>query len=303
MNEAVKFRCGYVGLIGRPNVGKSTLLNHMIGQKISITSHKPQTTRHRILGIKTTAEAQFVFVDTPGIHQGGKHAMSRYLNRAASSTLNDVDVVIFLIEALKFNDEDAAVLTKLKTLKVPVILAINKVDRLNEKEKLLPFLAEMAQKMEFADVLPISALKDINLAEIEQAIAKHLPESGPFFDEDQVTDRSIRFLAAEIIREKLTRTLHQELPYNLTVEIEKYENGPEQTLIHAVIWVERDNQKGIVIGKNGERLKEIGKQSRLDIAKLIERRVHLELWVKVKEGWSDDERALHSLGYSDDLKS
>ena len=302
MNKDPKFRCGYVGLIGRPNVGKSTLLNHLIGQKISITSHKPQTTRHRILGIKTTAQAQFVFVDTPGLHQGGKHAMSRYLNRAAASTLNDVDVVIFLVEALKFTDEDASVLTKLKTIKMPVILAINKVDRVNDKEKLLPFLADMSQKMNFAEVLPISALKDVNLKEIETAIVKHLPESEPFFDEDQITDRSIRFLAAEIIREKLTRSLHQELPYNLTVEIEQFKPGDEQTLIHAVIWVERDNQKGIVIGKNGERLKEIGKQSRLDIAKLIEHRVHLELWVKVKEGWSDDERALHSLGYSDDLK-
>ena len=302
MSKTSKFRCGYVGLIGRPNVGKSTLLNHLIGQKISITSHKPQTTRHRILGIKTTAEAQYVYVDTPGIHHGGKHAMSRYLNRAAASTLNDVDVVVFLIEALRFTDEDAAVLDKLKTLDVPVILAINKVDRVTEKEKLLPFLAEVSQKMAFSDILPISALKDINLKEIEQVIAKHLPESEAFFDEDQVTDRSVRFLAAEIIREKLTRTLHQELPYNLTVEIEQFKPGEEQTLIHAVIWVERDNQKGIVIGKNGERLKEIGKQARLDIAKLIEQRVHLELWVKVKEGWSDDERALHSLGYSDDLK-
>jgi len=277
MNKDPKFRCGYVGLIGRPNVGKSTLLNHLIGQKISITSHKPQTTRHRILGIKTTAQAQFVFVDTPGLHQGGKHAMSRYLNRAAASTLNDVDVVIFLVEALKFTDEDASVLTKLKTIKMPVILAINKVDRVNDKEKLLPFLADMSQKMNFAEVLPISALKDVNLKEIETAIVKHLPESEPFFDEDQITDRSIRFLAAEIIREKLTRSLHQELPYNLTVEIEQFKPGDEQTLIHAVIWVERDNQKGIVIGKNGERLKEIGKQSRLDIAKLIEHRVHLEL--------------------------
>ncbi|MDH5444697.1 MAG: GTPase Era [Gammaproteobacteria bacterium] len=303
MSDNKSFRCGYVGLIGRPNVGKSTLMNHMIGQKISITSHKPQTTRHRILGISTTPTAQFVFVDTPGLHQGGKHAMSRYLNRAAATTLNDVDVVIFIIEALRFTDEDAAVLQKLKTIEVPVVLAINKVDRVEEKEKLLPFLAEMGQKMDFADILPISALKDTNLKEIGQVIEKHLPESAPFFEEDQITDRSVRFLAAEIIREKLTRTLHQELPYNLTVEIEKFEHGAEQTLIHAVIWVERDNQKGIVIGNKGERLKEIGKQSRLDISKLIERRVHLELWVKVKEGWSDDERALHSLGYNDDLKS
>lgn len=303
MNKTDQYRCGYVGLIGRPNVGKSTLLNHLIGQKISITSHKPQTTRHRILGIKTTPEAQFVYVDTPGIHQGGRHAMSRYLNRAAASTLKDVDVVVFLIEALKFTDEDASVLEMLKTLSAPVILAINKVDRLSEKEKLLPFLAKVSRKMDFADVVPVSALKDINLPEIEQAIAKHLPESEPFFAEDQITDRSVRFLAAEIIREKLTRSLHQELPYNLTVEIEQFKPGEEQTLIHAVIWVERENQKGIVIGKKGERLKEIGKQARLDIAKLIEQRVHLELWVKVKEGWSDDERALHSLGYSDDLQS
>ncbi len=303
MNEKVNYRCGYIGLIGRPNVGKSTLLNHMIGQKISITSHKPQTTRHRILGIKTTDEAQFIFVDTPGIHQGGKHAMSRYLNRAASSTLNDVNVVIFLIEAVSFTEDDAKVLEKIKTLDVPVILAINKVDRLMDKGRLLPFLAEMNQKMDFVDVLPISALKNVNLKEIEQVIAKHLPEGQPFFDEDQVTDRSVRFLAAEIIREKLTRTLNQELPYNLTVEIEQYKPDNEQTLIHAIIWVERDNQKGIVIGKDGERLKEIGRQSRIDISKLIEHRVHLELWVKVKQGWSDDERALHSLGYSDDLKS
>lgn len=303
MNDTAKLRCGYVGLIGRPNVGKSTLLNHMIGQKISITSHKPQTTRHRILGINTTDTAQFVFVDTPGLHQGGKHAMSRYLNRAAASTLNDVDVVVFIIEALRFTDEDAAVLAKLKTIDTPVILAINKVDRIDEKEKLLPFLAEVGEKMNFTDVVPISALKNTNLKEIEQVIEKHLPEGAPLFDEDQITDRSVRFLAAEIIREKLTRTLHQELPYNLTVEIEQFKHEKEQTLIHAVIWVERDNQKGIVIGKKGERLKEIGKQSRLDISKLIERRVHLELWVKVKEGWSDDERALHSLGYSDDLKS
>ena len=261
MNEKVNYRCGYIGLIGRPNVGKSTLLNHMIGQKISITSHKPQTTRHRILGIKTTDEAQFIFVDTPGIHQGGKHAMSRYLNRAASSTLNDVNVVIFLIEAVSFTEDDAKVLEKIKTLDVPVILAINKVDRLMDKGRLLPFLAEMNQKMDFVDVLPISALKNVNLKEIEQVIAKHLPEGQPFFDEDQVTDRSVRFLAAEIIREKLTRTLNQELPYNLTVEIEQYKPDNEQTLIHAIIWVERDNQKGIVIGRSEER--RVGKECRL----------------------------------------
>lgn len=301
MNTSTDFRCGYVGLIGRPNVGKSTLLNHLIGQKISITSHKPQTTRHRILGIKTTEAAQFVYVDTPGLHKAGKQAMSRYLNRAASSTLNDVDVVIFILEALSFTDEDMQVLEKVKSLNVPVILAINKVDRIADKERLLPFLAEMSNKMDFADVLPVSALKDINLKEIEQSIQKLLPVNTPLYDEDQITDRSVRFLAAEIIREKLTRSLHQELPYNLTVEIEQFKHGEEQTLIHAVIWVERDNQKGIVIGKDGERLKEIGKRSRLDISKLIERRVHLELWVKVKEGWSDDERSLQSLGYKDEL--
>ena len=301
MSTKSEYRCGYVGLIGRPNVGKSTLLNHMIGQKISITSHKPQTTRHRILGIKTTDAAQFVYVDTPGLHKSGKHAMSRYLNRAATSTLSDVDVVVFVVEAVSFTEEDAQVLEKVKTLKVPVILAINKVDRLTDKERLLPFLAEMSNKMDFAAVLPISALKDVNLKEIEQTIQNLLPKSDPFFADDQITDRSVRFLAAEIIREKLTRSLHQELPYNLTVEIEQFKHGEEQTLIHAVIWVERDNQKGIVIGKKGERLKEIGKQSRLDISKLIERRVHLELWVKVKEGWSDDERSLQSLGYKDEL--
>ncbi|MDH5179930.1 MAG: GTPase Era [Gammaproteobacteria bacterium] len=301
MNKELPFRCGYVGLIGRPNVGKSTLLNHLIGQKISITSHKPQTTRHRILGIKTTESAQIIYVDTPGLHKGGKHAMSRYLNRAASGTLNEVNVVIFLIEALVFTDEDAQVLEKLKTLKVPVLLAVNKVDRIKDKEKLLPFLADVGSKMNFHAILPISALKDINLQEIEQTISKLLPEGEPWYAEDQVTDRSVRFLAAEIIREKLTRALHQELPYNITVEIEQFKTGGEQTLVNAVIWVEKANQKGIVIGKDGERLKEIGKQSRLDISKLIEHRVHLELWVKVKEGWSDDERSLQSLGYKDEF--
>ena len=301
MSTKSEYRCGYVGLIGRPNVGKSTLLNHMIGQKISITSHKPQTTRHRILGIKTTDAAQFVYVDTPGLHKSGKHAMSRYLNRAAASTLADVDVVIFIIEACYFSDDDAAVLKRLKDLKVPVVLAINKVDKLANKDELLPFINEMMTKMDFVAVLPISALKGVNLTELEQSLAKLLPVADAFFPEDQITDRNVRFLAAEIIREKLTRILHQELPYNLTVEIEQYKPEKEQTLIHALIWVERENQKGIVIGNKGERLKEIGRQSRLDIAKLIDHRVHLELWVKVKEGWSDDERALQSLGYKDEL--
>jgi len=296
-----EYHCGYIGLIGRPNVGKSTLLNHLVGQKISITSHKPQTTRHRILGIKTTDTAQFVYVDTPGLHQGGKHAMSRYLNRAAASTMADVDVVVFIVEACYFSDDDARVLQRLQNLKLPVVLAINKVDQLANKDKLLPFISEMSTKMEFAAVLPISALKEVNLTELEQTLVKLLPLSEALYPEDQITDRNVRFLAAEIIREKLTRILHQELPYNLTVEIEQFKPDKEQTLIHAVIWVERDNQKGIVIGKNGERLKEIGRQSRLDIVKLIDHRVHLELWVKVKEGWSDDERALQSLGYKDEL--
>ena len=294
------FRCGYVALVGRPNVGKSTLMNHLLGQKLSITSRKPQTTRHRIIGIKTTEQAQIVYVDTPGIHLQAKKAMNRFMNRAASSAIDDVHVVVFVVEALKWTDEDEMVLSALKGITAPVILAVNKVDRLKQKEELLPFLHTLHEKLNFSEVVPISAKSGTNLPQLETEIIRHLDISEPYYPEDQLTDRSSRFLAAEIVREKLMRNLGQELPYATTVEIEKFEELDRLNRIHALIWVERDNQKSIVIGEKGERLKKVGQQARLDMQKLFDKKVHLELWVKVKAGWSDDERALSSLGYRDD---
>ncbi|HEB66381.1 MAG TPA: GTPase Era [Gammaproteobacteria bacterium] len=296
------FRCGLVALIGRPNVGKSTLLNHLLGQKLSITSRKPQTTRHQILGIKTTDRAQFVFVDTPGLHKPRKRALNRYLNRAASSVLPSVHAILFVVEALRWTEEDELVLEHVKRAGVPTILVVNKVDRLDDKAALLPYLAEVAQKHDFAAVVPVSALRHDNLDDLEAELLKLLPESAPMFPEDQITDRSVRFLAAEIIREKLMRSLGQELPYDLTVEVERFEEEGNLVRIGALIWVDRPNQKAIVIGKGGERLKQIGQQARKDIEAMLERKVFLELWVKVKSGWSDDERALQSLGYRNEFE-
>ena len=296
------FRCGLVALIGRPNVGKSTLLNHLLGQKLSITSRKPQTTRHQILGIKTTERAQFVFVDTPGLHKPRKRALNRYLNRAASSVLPSVHAILFVVEALRWTEEDELVLEHVRRAGMPTILVVNKVDRIEDKVALLPYLAEVAQKHDFAAVVPVSALRHDNLDDLEAELLKLLPESEPMFPEDQITDRSVRFLAAEIIREKLMRSLGQELPYDLTVEVERFEEEGNLVRIGALIWVDRPNQKAIVIGKGGERLKQIGQQARKDIEAMLERKVFLELWVKVKSGWSDDERALQSLGYRNEFE-
>lgn len=293
-------RCGYIALVGRPNVGKSTLLNRLIGQKLCITSRKPQTTRHRIMGIKTDGDVQYVFVDTPGMHVDTKHAMNRYLNRAASTTILDVDIIVFVIEASGWTKEDDLVLEKLKEADAPVVVAINKVDRLVNKEKLLPLLAELSEKMPFKDIIPLSATKGVNIEILEQQLATMLPHSEFFFAEDQITDRSMRFVAAELIREKLIRRLGKELPYALTVEIEEYQEEDGILTVGAVIWVERAGQKSIVIGKDGSMLKEIGRQSREDLEKMLETKVFVRLWVKVREGWSDDERALRSLGYSED---
>ncbi len=295
------FRCGHVAIVGRPNVGKSTLLNHILGQKISITSSKPQTTRHRILGIKSGAGAQVIYVDTPGIHEQAKRAMNRYMNRVATATLQDVDLIIFMVEALRWTAEDEAVLERLRETSIPVIALVNKVDKVADKGKLLPFLRELAQKDSFAEVIPISATRRPDTARVEQAVERMIPEQPPLYPEDQLTDRSERFLAAEIIREKLMRRLGQELPYVLTVEIEKFacdEGG--LTEIAAVIWVERSSHKGIVIGKGGRQLKRVGELARKEMEQLFGSRVFLQLWVKVKEGWSDDERALRSLGYGDE---
>ncbi len=290
---------GYVALLGRPNVGKSTLLNQLIGQKISITAPKPQTTRHVILGIQTLPEAQIIYVDTPGLHRQGRRAMNRYLNRAAASVLGYVDVVVFLIEALRWTEEDEDVLQRLVEFTGPVVLAVNKVDWITDKRRLLPFLQEIAEKRAFVEVVPLAAINGDNVDALEQVIAGLLPVQDFLFPEDQITTVSERFFAAELIREKLTRLLREELPYALTVEIEQFVEEGRLVRIHAVIWVERASQKGIVIGEKGTVLREVGRQTREDLERLFGRKVFLETWVKVREGWSDDERALRSLGYGD----
>jgi GTP-binding protein Era len=292
-------KTGYVALVGRPNVGKSTLLNHLVGQKISITSRRPQTTRHRIHGILTTPAGQAIFVDTPGIHASQKRAMNRYLNRAASSALLGVDLIVWVIDRPGWHPEDDLVLEHLRSVKTPVILVINKVDRLQDKSLLLPFLQTVAERHPFADLVPVSATKGANLEVLEQKIMALLPEGEPIYPEDQVTDRPERFFAAEIVREKLLRVLGQEVPHACTVEIEQFRAEGRLTRIHAVIWVERDGQKAIVIGQKGEVLKKVGERARHDLEKLLDGKVFLELWVKVRQGWSDDERALRSLGYQE----
>lgn len=296
------FRSGYVAIIGRPNVGKSTLINRVLGQKLCITSRRPQTTRHRILGIKTTEQGQFIYVDTPGLHSDNKKAMNRYMNRAAASSIEDVDVVLFVVEGLKWTDEDEKVLKRLqKDAKAPVILVLNKADKLADKAALLPQIETLSQQFNFAAVVPISARKGMNTDLLEQEIAKLMPEGELIYDEDQLTDRSSRFLAAEIVREKLFRFLGQELPYSLTVEVELFEEEDGMYRIGAVVYVERSGQKSIVIGKKGEQLKLIGKEARLEMEQLFGCKVFLQIWVKVREGWSDNERMLKNLGYQDDL--
>ncbi|HEY9134744.1 MAG TPA: GTPase Era [Pseudomonadales bacterium] len=299
LKEPSEHYCGYVAIVGRPNVGKSTLLNYILGQKIAITSRKPQTTRHRMLGIKTTETAQVIYVDTPGIHGKTPRAINRHMNRTASSAIVDVDVVVFMIESTMWTDDDELVLDKLKQIKSPVFLVINKVDKLADKEQLLPFIEKIKSKMAFAEIFPVSALQKDNLDHLEQAIMKRLPAGERFFPEDQITDRSQRFLAAELVREKLMRQLGEEIPYELTVEIEEFKQEGKILHISALVLVERDSQKAIIIGNKGQRLKNIGKDARLDMETLFDTKVMLNLWVKVKSGWSDDERALQSLGYED----
>jgi len=291
--------CGYVALIGRPNVGKSTLMNHLLKQKISITSRKPQTTRHRILGINTTEAGQAIYMDTPGMHDSGKRALNRYLNRSADTALQGVDVIVWLIDGLFWHEYDEVIFKKLEQAGLPVILAVNKVDKIKDKDEILAFFAEARHRFPFEQLIPVSALKRTNLDQLESLIMALLPENDLIYPEDQITDRPERFLAAEIIREKLTRRLGDELPYELTVEIERYEEKPDITKIYAIIWVERLTQKNIVIGKQGEMLKKAGTDARFDIEKLIGQKVYLQLWVKVKKGWSDSERALQSLGFND----
>lgn len=293
--------CGYVALIGRPNVGKSTLMNHLLGQKLSITSRKPQTTRHRILGIKTTVAGQAIFVDTPGMHQDEKKVLNRYLNKTADTTLLGVNLILWLLDGLYWHNYDDNIFKKLEYAGLPVILVINKLDKIKEKQAMMAFFAEAQKKFPFQHIIPVSALKHTNLDLLEYEIMHLLPEAPAIYPDDQITDRSERFFAAEIVREKLTRRLGDELPYAMTVEIERYEEFPELCKIYATIWIERSSQKSIVIGAQGEMLKKIGTEARIDIEKLIGQKVYLQLWVKVKKGWSDSERALQSLGFIDSI--
>ncbi|SFR75105.1 GTP-binding protein Era [Marinobacter daqiaonensis] len=292
-------RCGFVAIVGRPNVGKSTLLNHVLGQKLSITSRKPQTTRHQILGIKTEGDVQAIYVDTPGMHEDEPRALNRYMNRTASSALKHVDVVVFVVDRHHWTPADEMVLKKLEHLKCPVILAVNKVDKLERRDTLLPVLEELARKRDFAEIIPMSALKEQNLAPLEEAVARFLPESVHFYPDDQITDRSERFVASEMVREKITRQLGAELPYSVAVEIEEFKHDGKTLHISALILVEREGQKKIVIGDKGERLRSIGQEARADMERMFESKVMLRLWVKVRRGWADSDRALKSLGMND----
>ncbi len=292
--------CGYVAIVGRPNVGKSTLLNHLLGQKLCITSRKPQTTRHTLLGIKTEGEFQMIFVDTPGIHTNQERAINRVMNRSAASVIADVDVVIFVVDRFEWSEADEYVAKYLSNNDVPLIVAVNKVDMIDDKEALLPHLKFLSSKVNAKAFIPLSALRRTNLDELEIKIKGYIPQKMHLYPEDQITDRSEKFLAAEIVREKITRHFVAEVPYQVTVEIEEFRAEKKITHISALILVERDGQKKIIIGTNGERLKKIGEQARADIESLLGCKVMLRTWVKVRSGWSDDERALRSLGYMDE---
>ena len=290
------FRCGYVALIGKPNTGKSTLMNALIGEKLSITAHRPQTTRHQILGIKTTDHYQCIFVDTPGIHQDQKKAINRYMNRAATSMLDDVDLICVLLEVRDFNQDDEQILQMVKNHD-KVVLVLNKIDQINKNE-MLPLMQKLGELMPGVDIIPVSALKQDNLEQLMGNIEQYLPAGIPHFPDDQLTDKPMRFIVAEIVREKLFRMLTQELPYSITVNVEHYKTEADLVKISASIWVERKSQKGIVIGKGGKQLKKIGSEARRDIERLVDNKVFLQLWVKVREDWSDDERSLAAFGYS-----
>ena len=303
------FKAGYVAIVGRPNVGKSTLMNHMLGQKLSITSRKPQTTRHRIHGILSNHEMQAVFVDTPGIHRNEVRAINERMNKAATSALVDVDLVLFVVDSDQWRDDDFLVLQKLGDTDLTVVLVINKADTLKNKGTLLPLIETFSDSFDFADIVPVSALRNQNLDRLQEVIASHLPVADPIYDTEQITDRSERFLASEIIREKIMRSAGDEVPYDLTVQIDGFKDEPAHTdpktgrprkactFIDATIYVERNGQKAIVIGDKGQRIKQVGIDARKDMEQLLDKKIMLTLWVKVKRGWSDDERALTSLGY------
>jgi GTP-binding protein Era len=290
------FRTGFIAVVGRPNVGKSTLTNHLVGAKISITSRKAQTTRHRITGVFTDETTQFVFVDTPGFQTKHKNALNRLMNRSVTQTLSDVNVIYFVIEAGRFGSGERTIVEILPE-GVPVILIINKIDQQKDKGMLLPFLEQVAKEYAFAEMVPVSAERGMGLRELLAATRKYLPEAAAVFDPEDITDRSERFLAAEIVREKLFRGLGEELPYGMAVEIEKFEQEGDLRRIHAAVIVDKEAHKAMVIGKGGEKLKRISSDARKDMEQLFGGKVWLETWVKVKSGWADDERALKSLGY------
>ena len=293
------YRCGYVALVGRPNVGKSTLMNRILGQKLSIVTAKPQTTRQQVAGIKTTPQGQVVYVDTPGIHLAARKALNRYMNRIAQAALHDVDLVLFLVEAGRWTAQDEHGARSLEKVDVPVVLVVNKIDLVPNKSELFTFLERKVRADRFAEVLLIAAKSGDGVADLEQRVFDRLPFSRPFYDEDQFTNRSSRFLAAELIREQLMLRLHQELPYALTVEIEEFREETGLIRIGAIVWVERSGQKQIVIGKGGDVLKHVGSRARRELEELFEKKVFLRLWVKVSRDWSDNERALRQFGYDE----
>jgi GTP-binding protein Era len=290
-------RCGTIALSGRPNVGKSSLLNRLIGQKLSITAHKPQTTRHALLGIRTVGETQFVYIDTPGIHGSEKRTLNRVLNKTASSAATGADVMVLVVQALSWTDDDSLALEVVKRQQRPWILAVNKVDLVQPKAKLLPWIQGLRGIEEAVAVVPISATRGQNIVELQHEIEAQLPLAPFMFDGDALTDRSSRFLASELVREQLTRFLSQELPYSVSVEVEQFEQSASLARIAGVIWVEKASQKSIVIGKAGKQLKEIGSRARREMEQLFGTKVHLQLWVKVKDGWSDDAAMIRNLGY------
>ncbi len=300
MNDELQdFHFGYVGLIGRPNVGKSTLMNQILGQKVSIVTYKPQTTRQRVAGIKTTDRGQVVYLDTPGIHASTGRALNQYMNRVAKATFRDVEVILFLVEAGRFTRQDKAIAKMLSRVDIPVFLVVNKVDTISDKSALLVYLDEIKESVNFDEVFLVSALRGDGVQDLEDKLLNVLPFSMPFYDEDQITDRSERFLAAEFLREALTLRLHQELPYSLTVEIERFKREGGVVRIHAIIWVERESQKQIVIGKGGQVLKQVGRDARRNLEALFEEKVFLETWVKVSRDWSRSEKMLERMGFDD----
>lgn len=298
-SETPGYRAGTIAVIGRPNVGKSTLVNALVGAKISIVSPKAQTTRHRLLGIATFPDGQLMLVDTPGIHGRQTRAMNRYMNRAARGAVSDVDAAVLVIEAGRWTEDDSLAMSALKESKVPCVLVVNKVDKVADKNSLLPFIAKITAEHEFTSVHPLSALKNKGTDALVKTLIGLMPESEAHYGEDEITDKSERFLAGELVREQLMTRLGEELPYSTTVEIEKFEEDGQMLRISAVVWVERESQKPIVIGNGGERMKAISTSARVGMEKLFGRKVFLETWCRVREGWSDDEAALRRFGYLD----